>query len=157
MATTSPKLPLTPEERKQLRAAKLTLRQIPALKAEELAKTLQVSQERARYLRALAEFQTIPSIGPRVAEGVISLGFYSLEEIKHEDGADLINRYELMLGYWEDPCLEDCFRCIVHHANHPESERNWFDFTAERKRYRAEHGYPASRPGIAWYELKKMP
>lgn len=155
MQKTAPKLPLTPEERKHLRTAKLTLKDVATQDVHRIEQALQVSAARARYLRALAEFQTIPSIGPKVAQGVVSLGYYSLAEIKNEDGADLINRYEALTGYWNDPCLEDCFRCIVHHANHPDSEKSWFDFTAERKSYRAAHGYPATRPTIPWYEGKK--
>ena len=85
---------------------------------------------------------------------VIELGFYSLEEIKNEEGANLTNRLEEHFGYWEDPCVEDSLRCIVHHANHPDSEKSWWYFTDERKRYREEYGYPATRPAAPWYEKK---
>jgi hypothetical protein len=97
----------------------------------------------------------IPSIGPKVAQRVIDLGYYSVKEIKNEDGADLINRLEEHYGYWEDPCVEDSLRCIVHYANRPNSEKSWFDFTEERKRYRQEYGYPIERPQLAWYEVKR--
>ncbi len=59
------------------------------------------------------------------------------------------------LGYWVDPCVEDALRCIVYHANNPNSDKCWFDFTEGRKSYRAQNGYPATRPSLAWYEIKK--
>ncbi|MFB6467840.1 helix-hairpin-helix domain-containing protein [Cytobacillus sp. Hz8] len=116
--------------------------------------SLQCTEERAKYLRALAEFQTIPSIGPKSAQEVIDLEFFSLEEIKNEEGADLINRLESLYGFWEDPCVEDTLRCIVHHANHRDSGKSWWDFTEERKKYRIQYGYPSTRPQTPWYEKK---
>jgi hypothetical protein len=153
MPAPSPKLPLTPEERAKLRACKVKLQDITSMNVLELSSCLDSSIERAKYLRALAEFQMIPSIGPKVAQRVVDLGFYSLEEIKDENGADLINRLEQLYGYWEDPCLEDSLRCIVHHANNPEDNKCWFDFTEERKKYRQQYGYPITRPKLAWHEV----
>lgn len=156
MLMTVPKLPLLSEERVGLRKHKVKLCDIAQMSINQLAEALQCSEQRAQYIRALAQFQSIPSIGPKLAERVVSLGYYSLEEMKNEDGAELIDRLESQLGYWEDPCAEDCFRCIVHHANHPQSEKSWFDFTEERKQYRKKNGYPPTRPKRAWYENKKM-
>lgn len=155
MPNGSPKLPLTPEERKSLRTFKVTVRELAHLEVKQLAGLLQVPEERAYYLRALAQFQSIPSIGPRMAEALVELGYYSLVELRDEDGADLVNRYEQRLGYWVDPCVEDSFRCVVHHARHPQSEKSWFDFTEERKNYRARYGYPATRPAIPWHAKEK--
>lgn len=155
MSNRSPKLPLTPQERARLRTFKITTKEICKTDVDRLASLLDVPKERATFLRALAQFQSIPSIGPRMAEAMIMLGYVSLEEVRDEDGAELVDRYEQCLGYWVDPCVEDSFRCIVYHANHEQSEKSWFDFTSERKRYRAQHGYPATRPVIAWHEKEK--
>jgi hypothetical protein len=155
MKISSPKLPLTPKEKVQLKTCKINLKEIPGMDISHLSKCLQTSFERTKYLRGLAQFQLIPSIGPKVAQRVIDLGYYSLEEIQNEDGADLINRLESLYGYWEDPCVEDSLRCIVHYAKHPDSEKSWFDFSEERKRYRQEYGYPIERPQLAWHEVKK--
>lgn len=108
--------------------------------------------ERAKLLRAFAIFQSVPSIGPRAAQWAIDLGYYSLDEIKQETGHELTNRLEQTYGCWVDPCVEDALRCLVHHANHPTSEKSWFDFTEERKAYRQQYGYPSDRPTRAWYE-----
>jgi hypothetical protein len=152
MAVATPKLPLTPDERLAFRRAKVRLATIADMGTEALSSILNCPAERAKYLRAVAIFQRIPSIGPRTAQWVVDLGYYALEEIKGESGADLINRLEQLYGYWIDPCAEDALRCVVYHANHPQSEKTWFDFTTERKTYRQQFGYPQTRPERAWHE-----
>jgi hypothetical protein len=79
-------------------------------------------------LRAMSEFQSIPSIGKRFAEDLIQLGFYSLKELKGKNPAKLLDRFERQLGVWIDPCVEDQFRLVVHYADHPGTIRNWWDF-----------------------------
>lgn len=154
MKKSSPKLPLTSEERINLRKCKVKLNEIALMDVPHLTECLQASSERAKYLRALAQFQAIPSIGPKLAQWVTELGYYSLEELKNEDGAELTNRLEEHFGYWEDPCVEDSLRCIVHHAKYPASQKSWWHFTDERKQYREENGYPVTRPMTPWYEKK---
>jgi hypothetical protein len=155
MNPSTPKLPLTSEERVNLRKCKVQLKEIADLDITELTECLQSSFERAKYLSALAQFQSIPSIGPKMAERVIELGFYSLGEIKDEEGAELTNQLEKHFGFWEDPCVEDSIRCILHYANHPDSDKSWWDFTDERKKDRELYGYPATRPTTSWNEKKE--
>lgn len=146
MQVSSLKLPLTIEEKQQLKACKVNIKEIEQMDLLHLIVCLNSSIERANYIRGLAQFQSIPSIGPKIAHRVVEMGYYSLEQIAHKVGSDLINEWEQKSGYREDPCLEDAFRCIVHHANHPRSSKSWFHFTSERKRYREQHGYPDTRP-----------
>lgn len=146
-------LDLTAVERKQLRAAKIRVKEIHHHPVTDLQSILKVSKIRAMELFALSEFQSIPSIGIRFAYDLISMGYYSLEHLKGEDGAELTDRFELQRGAWIDPCVEDQFRLVVHYALYPSSRKNWWDFTAERKRFRAASGYPADRPGKPWFEL----
>ncbi len=150
----APKLPLSAEEKQNLRASKIRLQAIKDLDAAELAEILGSTPERAAHLRALAQFQSIPSIGPRIAERVAALGYGTLDELKPLDGPALLEQLENHYGFWEDPCLEDALWCMVHHANHPGSEKSWFDFTDARKAYRQAHGYPETRPKKAWHEMK---
>ncbi len=104
-------------------------------------------------ISGLIAFQTIPSIGPKFARDLVSLGYYSIDDLHGKDGAALFDELELKKGFWTDPCVEDQFRLAVYHAQHRGSNKNWWDFTAERKAYRAQHGYPAERPATAWHEL----
>lgn len=146
------KLELTPSEKQKLRTHKLKIADILKLATDELEVILGVMFERAREIHALAEFQTIPSVGIKFAEDLIFLGYYSINDLKGHNGALLLEAYELKKGYTTDPCVEDQFRLAVHYANTNDLTKNWWDFTEERKKYRLKNGYPANRPGTAWHE-----
>ena len=151
MSRKSPKLPLTDKERSALRKGKIRLGDLHGQSPEHLKEVLGISIGRARYLVGMSIFQQIPSIGPNMAHNVVEdLGFHTFEEIKDEKGEDLIIDLEKKYGVWMDPCVEDSLRCVVHHANHPDSTKNWWDFTAQRKNHRKTHGYPKDRPTKAW-------
>jgi hypothetical protein len=149
------RLDLMPSERKFLRLNKIRIRDLTNYQVDELQLLLNVSAMRAMEIRALVEFQTIPSIGIKFARDLISLGYYSLDDLKDKDGAKLMDELELSTGIWIDPCVEDQCRLVVHFANERDYTLNWWNFTAERKRYRLEHGYPDDRPRKAWFDLEK--
>lgn len=140
-------------ERKKLRALKIKVKEIHHHSVAALQTLLGVSKIRAMELYALSEFQSLPSIGIRFAHDLISLGYYSLNDLKKKDGAKLTDQYEVQTGAWVDPCVEDQFRLVVHYANNPGAVVNWWDFTPVRKAFREKHGYPATRPKRAWFEL----
>ena len=150
---TNIKLPLTAVEKANLRKNKIKIADILDFAIDELEVLLNATSERAKEIHALAEFQTVPSIGIKFAEDLVFLGYYSLNELKQKDGAKLTDEYEQKKGYWIDPCVEDQFRLIVNFANTNDTKKTWWDFTAERKKFRAENGYPKSRPQKAWFEL----
>lgn len=149
------KLDLLPVERKFLRSNKIKISDLINCQVEELQLLLDVSVIRAMEIRALVEFQSVPSIGIKFARDLISLGFYSLDDLKDQDGAKLLDKLEFSMGIWIDPCVEDQCRLVVHYANERDDKLNWWDFTEERKQYRIENGYPANRPKKAWFELEK--
>ncbi len=147
------KLPLTAAEKANLRQQKIKMADLVNFATAELEVLLNASAARAREIHALATFQNIPSIGIKFAEDLVFLGFYTLDELKDKDSAKLIDTYEQKVGYWVDPCVEDQFRLVVHFANTFDTTKAWWDFTEERKMFRAEHGYPKSRPQKAWFEV----
>lgn len=151
----SPGLPLTHDERARLRRQGIKLRDIAAMGAETLAAALEVPDDRAAMLWASAQFQRIPTVGPAAAQWLLDLGYRSLEALREESGPALLDRLEILYGHWMDPCVEDVLWCVVHHAHHPGSEKVWYDFTAQRKVYRREHGYPPGRPTRAWYQASE--
>ncbi len=150
------KLYLTDKEKKSLRSKKIKQIEILELAVDEIELLLEVSFERAREIHALASFQMIPSIGIKFAEDLIFLGYYSLEELATKNGAKLVEAFELKKDYWIDSCVEDQFRLVVHFANYPNSTKKWWDFTAERKKYRLEKDYPANRPKTPWHEVVEI-
>jgi|GEM_PF-250149 AraC-like DNA-binding protein len=146
-------LDLSMSEKKKLRANKIRLKEVHHLSLGEIQRIMNIPKIRAMELKALSEFQGVPSIGIRFAHDLISLGFYSLVDLRRKDPAKLVDRFERQLGAWVDPCVEDQFRLVVKYANDPTSSGNWWDFTSERKTFRQKHGYPSSRPKKPWYEL----
>lgn len=146
------KLPLTETEKASLRKNKIKIADILDFATDELEVLLNATTERAKEIHALAEFQTVPSVGIKFAEDLLFLGYYSLNELKEKDGAKLTDEYEQKLGYWVDPCVEDQFRLVVNIANTNDTTKTWWDFTEERKKFRTENGYPKSRPQKAWFE-----
>lgn len=146
---------LTISERSKLRANKIRVGEIHHHPVQHLMDILHVPRIRAMELFALSEFQSVPSVGVRFASDLISMGYYSLRDLQGKDPVLLLGRFEKALGAWTDPCVEDQFRLVVHHAQHPGSVKNWWDFTNERKAYREAHGYPPSRPKVAWFQLPR--
>ncbi len=149
------KLPLTSEEKQKLRQKKLRIRDLATCSVAQIELFLEIPTERARMLAGLAEFQTIPSVGIKFAEDLIFLGYYSIASLKGQEGYTLVEEYERQKGYWTDSCVEDQFRLITYVANTGDRSRQWFDFTEERKAYRAKFGYPADRPTTAWWSLRE--
>ena len=146
------KLPLTDFEKANLKKNKVKIADILNYATDELEVLLNSTTERAKEIHALAEFQTIPSIGIKFAEDLVFLGYYSLNELKNKDGAKLTDEYEQKKNYWIDPCVEDQFRLAVNFADTKDITKTWWSFTAERKKYRLDNGYPPNRPKKAWHE-----
>ena len=149
---TNIKLPLTDTEKASLRKHKIKIANILDFAIDELEVLLNAKNERAKEIYALAEFQSVPSVGIKFAEDLVFLGYYSLNELKEKDGAKLTDEYEQKLGYRVDPCVEDQFRLVVNFANTNDTSKTWWDFTEERKKFRMENGYPKNRPQKAWFE-----
>ncbi|MBW4891856.1 helix-hairpin-helix domain-containing protein [Mucilaginibacter sp. HMF5004] len=149
----TPKLNLNEIEKMLLKNAGIRMNEIANYAADELATVLSVPMQRAKSILALIEFQQVPSVGPKFAQDLIDMGYYHLAQLKDKDGAQLLDEHERFIGAWTDPCVEDQFRLVVHYANNPGSKKQWWNFTCERKTYRATVGYPDSRPGKAWHTL----
>lgn len=146
-------LPLSTYEKSNLRKHKIRKSELLFYAADELEVLLQTSFERAKEIRALVEFQQVPSIGIKFAEDLVFMGYYTLDELINKNGAQLTDEFELKKGYWIDPCVEDQFRLAVHYSHTHDRSKNWWDFTAERKEFRSINGYPSGRPTKAWHEF----
>jgi hypothetical protein len=150
------KLDLSPEEKQSLRKNGLKIKRLAEFAPDEISILLNTTHRRAMEIAALIAFQSIPSIGPKFANDLVSVGIYTIDDLVGKDGSTLFNELELKQGFWTDPCVEDQFWLAVHFANHPGSKKNWWDFTGDRKAYREQHGYPAGRPAKAWHEFKPV-
>ena len=149
------RLAITTAEKKLLKSNGISVQDIPNCSIKVLKEILNSSEIRAMEIKAQTEFESLPSIGKKFAHDLITLGYYSLAELKNKNPVKLYNQFEKMVGAWADPCLEDQFRLVVHYANNPGSTKNWWDFTPERKQYRELYGYAADRPKKPWYQLEE--
>lgn len=147
------KLPLTDFEKAKLRKNKIKIANILDYAKDELEVLLHATPQRAKEIYALAEFQTIPSVGIKFAEDLVFLGYYSINELIYKDGAKLTDEYELKKGFWTDPCVEDQFRLVVYYAKTKDTKKMWWNFTQKRKKFRKENGYPVNRPQKAWFNV----
>jgi hypothetical protein len=96
---------------------------------------------------ALRELQTLPAIGPRLAEGLLLLGVRSPADLRGRDPEALYDELQTELGP-VDRCVLYAYRCAVHVAEHgtddPELARwwNWKDGGRALPRARAAAGGP---------------
>lgn len=150
-------LELTAIEKQKLKDGKISQKSLYGYAPDEIATMLDASPERTRQLAALVEFQSIPSLGVGFAKELMAQGYYSLDQLQGKNAVELFDNYEKHSGCWADPCVEDSYRLLVHYIEHKDDNKRWWDFTNERKAYRAEFGFPAERPVIAWYETDKYP
>lgn len=148
------KLDLSVAERSGLRKNKIKKSAILDYAPDELELLLNISEARAREIYALTDFQQIPTIGIEFAKDLVFLGYYSIDDLKGKDGAELTDQFEKKKGYKTDPCVEDQFRLVVDFAEKRDYSKKWWDFTNDRKKFRAEFGYPNDRPDTHWTETK---
>jgi len=149
------KINLTSSEKQKLRSNKVKISEMLNFAVDEIEVLVDVSFKRAREIYALLEFQTIPSIGIKFAEDLVSMDFYSIKELENKNGAKLVEEFELIKGYWIDSCVEDQFRLVVNFANTNDKTKKWWNFTEERKTFRLKNGYSNKRPKKAWYDVIK--
>jgi len=150
-------LDLSTVEKQQLKAKKISLKALSDYAPDEIAAMLNASPQRARELNALTEFQRIPSLGIGFARELMAQGYYSLEQLKGKSAVELFDAFEKHSGCWADACVEDSYRLLVHYIEHRDESKRWWNFTEERKAYRAACGFPADRPVTAWYETDRFP
>ncbi|SDE62951.1 Pathogenicity locus [Mucilaginibacter pineti] len=148
---------LSVAEKRALKDRKVSQKMLRDYAPDEIAALLNASPQRAKELAALAEFQSIPSLGIGFAKELMAQGYFSLEQLKGKSAIELFDAFEKHCGCWADPCVEDSYRLLVHYIENRDDNKRWWNFTAERKAYRAEHGFPADRPLTAWYETGQFP
>jgi hypothetical protein len=144
---------LSTAEKQELKNKKISQVSLQDYAPDEIAALLSATPQRARELQALYEFQSIPSLGINFAEELISQGYYSLAQLKGKNAVTLFDAFERHCGAWADPCVEDSYRLLVHYIENKDETKRWWDFTTERKAYRAQHGFPADRPVKPWHQL----
>ena len=72
----------------------------------------------ARSLRSRApdDLQTLPSIGPSLAQDLRDLGVHSVAMLRRRDPERLYAALNALHGVRQDPCVLYSFRCAVYAA-----------------------------------------
>ena len=82
-----------------------------------------------RFKRKVDELQTIPGIGPSLAEDLRSLGMKRVADLRGKDPQRLYDQLNRKTGVRQDPCVLYTFRCAVYYASHkrhdPEKLKWW--------------------------------
>jgi hypothetical protein len=81
--------------------------------------------------------QTIPNIGPSMAQDLYDLGYRKPSDLKKQDPVAMYEKLCKMTKSRQDPCVLDTFMAAVHFAETGE-EKKWWAFTQERKAMLAE-------------------
>lgn len=82
---------------------------------------------------SLRELQTIPGIGPSLAQDLHALGIRRVADLKRRSPERLYRQLERLSGARQDPCVLYTFRCAVYYARTPRPEPalllwwNWKD------------------------------
>ncbi|MDH4072041.1 MAG: helix-hairpin-helix domain-containing protein [Gammaproteobacteria bacterium] len=62
------------------------------------------------------DLQTIPGIGPSMAQDLRDLGYFQVSDLKGQDPELMYKRLMLMHDMHIDPCVLYVFRCAVYYA-----------------------------------------
>lgn len=90
---------------------------------------------KAKRVRRQDELQTIPGIGPSMADDLRALGIRRVADLKRRHPQDMYDRLCLLSGQRQDPCVLYVFRCAVYFARTPRPKAellkwwNWKDRT----------------------------
>lgn len=85
------------------------------------------------FENAFREFQTMPNIGPAMAEDLVRLRITSIEDLGKQDPLTLYNRIGRLDGAPHDPCVLDTFMAAVDFAK-TGSRKPWWKYTPLRKK-----------------------
>ena len=82
------------------------------------------------------ELQTIPGIGPSMAQDLRDLGYFKVEDLAGENPELMFKRLKLMHGANIDRCVLYVFRCAVYFAGrsrHDPELLKWWNWKDDRQ------------------------
>ncbi|WP_317203193.1 helix-hairpin-helix domain-containing protein [Janthinobacterium sp.] len=129
------KHPLLPPERAALRKCGLSFKALAEVAPDALAALCALPLERCVYLTAMAQFQSLVSVGPASAQDIWDLGCTSLAELATREPFDMYQALSLQVGQRLDPCVEDVFRCAIAQVIFPDlpaGRKDWWHWKEQR-------------------------
>lgn len=123
------KVKMSPQERTALRKQGFAASKLKGEDARSIAELCALPLARCRYLVAMADFQTLASVGPAAAQDLWDLGCRSLADIAQRDPVEMYHKLSRQVGSPLDPCVEDVFRCAIAQVRDPQlplEQTNWW-------------------------------
>ena len=68
------------------------------------------------------DLQSIPGIGPNMAQDLRDLGYFQVRDLRGQDPELMYKRLKLLHGIEIDPCVLYVFRCAVYYASEEQHE-----------------------------------
>lgn len=90
----------------------------------------------------LRPLQTLPGVGPSVAQDLWELGVRKPEQLKGKDAEALYEQFCALKKAKVDRCLLYTFRCAIHyveHEKHPQACLQWGNWSDEKQGKRRPH------------------
>ena len=75
-----------------------------------------VASPAVRVRREKSELEVIPSVGPSIADDLISMGITRVSQLKGRSPEALYRKLCALTGERQDPCVLYTFRCAVYYA-----------------------------------------
>ena len=82
-----------------------------------------------RVKRVKSELEQIPSVGPSIADDLISMGITRVAQLKGRSPEALYKKLCELTGERQDPCVLYTFRCAVYYASnarHDPEKLTWW-------------------------------
>jgi len=86
--------------------------------------------------KILKDLQTIPGVGPSIAQGLYDLGIHQISDLTGKDPEKLYEHSCDLAGTKIDRCLLYVYRCAVYFASNPKPEPEklkWWNWQDKKK------------------------
>jgi hypothetical protein len=83
------------------------------------------------------EFQSIPGIGPKLAQDLVDLGYSSVTQLRKANPERMYQKLRIIRGKHIDRCVLYAFRCAVYYAGnstHDPELLKWWNWKDVRKK-----------------------
>lgn len=90
-----------------------------------------VASPAVRVRREKSELEVIPSVGPSIADDLISMGITRVSQLKGRSPEALYRKLCALTGERQDPCVLYTFRCAVYYASnakHDPEKLKWWNW-----------------------------
>lgn len=87
--------------------------------------------------KVLKQLQVIPGVGKSIANDLLNIGIYRVDDLKGKDPQKLFEQSNKFAGCAQDRCLLYVFKCAVYFAETPKDKNEneklkWWNYTDKK-------------------------